>query len=145
MKDQSWLSCQLWTAATGLNRLSLLNLWLQRLHPSCSSRSPRARHCSRQTLLKPLFSVSIHSSSHPLQCVVCTMPLPMQHVAIDILPFLPERSPVAVVPLETPHCARLKMSRKLALQPTLDTSRQTSELHTFATTSSVPKLLQLLP
>lgn len=75
---------------------------------------------------------------------VCTMLPPLPPVTTGILPFRPNLSPVAVVPLETPHCTLLKLTPKLAIQPMPEPSLLTSELSTIAT-SNGPELLQLLP
>lgn len=52
---------------------------------------------------------------------------------------------MAVVPLETPLCARLKLPPKLVIQPTPDASLEPNESITIDNSSEAPKLLQLLP
>lgn len=75
---------------------------------------------------------------------ICTLPPPMHHGITDMLPFPPDRNPVAVVPLQSPHCARLKISSKIALQHAPDTFLQSSDLNIHAATSCAQNLLQLL-
>lgn len=87
--------------------------------------------------------VSIIMPSHP----VCTMPPFMLPPIGKRLPVPLEQSPVAVVPLESPHCARMRI-------PLAHTQEVTQNNHTTEKTSMVsptipspnaPKLLQQLP
>lgn len=75
------------------------------------------------------------------------MPLFMLPPINDRLPVPPERSPMAVVPLESSHCARMKIPLAHAQEAAQDnhTTAKMSILSPTTPKSNAPKLLQLLP